>query len=159
LEYLRIFFNKDIDILKKQIKMNIFGSILLLVIFLITLISTFTFLQNINLNLIPLFSLFIVSISIILLIVNIIRYNVLKKVEKGEFIIDQDFLKLYILKKYFEKKEILKKNELFKKPEYVKLNSIGLDNKNNLFFDFIEETDISNYMRNDYEGMKKHIGK
>ncbi len=139
--------------------MNIFGSILLLVIFLITLISTFTFLQNINLNLIPLFSLFIVSISIILLIVNIIRYNVLKKVEKGEFIIDQDFLKLYILKKYFEKKEILKKNELFKKPEYVKLNSIGLDNKNNLFFDFIEETDISNYMRNDYEGMKKHIGK
>jgi hypothetical protein len=139
--------------------MNIFGSILLLVIFLITLISTFTFLQNINLNLIPLFSLFIVSISIILLIVNIIRFNVLKKVEKGEFIIDQEFLKLYILKKYFEKKEILRKNELFKKPDYVKLDSLGslgFDNKkNNLYFDFIEETDISNYMRNDYKGMKK----
>ena len=140
--------------------MNLFGSAILLTIFLITLISTFTFLQNINLNFIPLFSLFIVSISIVFLIVNTIRFNVLKKVENGEFVIDDNFLRLYILKKYFEKKEILRKNELFKKPDYVKLDSIGYDKrKNSSYSDFIVETDISNFMRNDYEGMRKLSGK
>jgi hypothetical protein len=134
--------------------MNIFGSILLLVIFLITLVSTFTFLQNKNLNLIPLFSLFIVSISIIVLFVNAIRFKVLRKIEEGEYILDDDFFKLYILKKYFEQENMFKmKNQKEKKSHELKEDKISDEdapnNENNLkntFSDFIEEVDISKYL-------------
>lgn len=151
--------------------MNIIGSALLLVIFLITLISTFTFLQNKNLNLIPLFSLFIVSISIIILVVNVIRYKVIKKIKAGEYQIDESFLKLYILKKYFEQHNIFEriKNEQIKASslvncaatdkerdkEYQTKSETNKENNNNSnnsntsngkYSDFIIETDISSYI-------------
>jgi len=134
--------------------MNIFGSVFLLLIFLITLISTFTFLQNKNLNLIPLFSLFIVSISIIVLFVNFVRFKVLKKIEEGEYTLDYDFLKLYILKKYFEQENIFKiiNNEKENKLKDEKFSDEDFDNNENnskiIYADFIEEVDISNYLTN-----------
>lgn len=158
LDYLRIFYFNDLISLRKQIKMNILGSILLLVIFLSTLISTFTFLQNKNLNLIPLFSLFIVSISIIILFVNTIRFKVLKKIEQGEYKLDEQFLKLYILKKYYEHENIfsLIRHEKENKNEIIhKKSSLQEENNNdnlneniskNKFSDFIEEVDISKYL-------------
>ena len=135
--------------------MNIFGSVLLLAIFLITLISTFTFLQNKNLNLIPLFSLFIVSISIIVLFVNTIRFKVLKKIEEGEYNLDYDFLKLYILKKFFEQENIFKiisqeEENLIKGMKEEKVLNEDMDinenNPNNKYSEFIEEVDISKYL-------------
>jgi len=137
--------------------MNIYGSILILIIFLITLISTFTFLQNKNLNLIPLFSLFILSISIIALFVNAIRYKVLKKIEKGDYILDYEFLRLYILKKYFEQENVFdfinqqNKNKRSTK-ELEKIECLEDEknfNQNNIYNkynDFIEEVDISKYL-------------
>jgi len=143
--------------------MNIIGSILLLAFFLITLITTFTFLQNKNLNLIPLLSLFIVSISIIVLFVNAIRFKVLKKIEEGEYYLDDDFLKLYILKKYFEIENIFKviSHEKENKIEEIKENKIeeikenkvsnedvenNENNAKNKYENFIEEVDISKYL-------------
>lgn len=135
--------------------MNIYGSVLLLVIFLITLISTFTFLQNKNLNLIPLFSLFIVSFSIIVLLVNVIRFKVLKKIGEGEYTLDDDFLKLYILKKYFEQENIFKiiDHEKEIKVKEVKEDKISYEdydnNENNTkikYADFIEEVDTSKFL-------------
>ena len=126
--------------------MNIIGSFILLITFLITLISTFSFLQNKNLNLIPLVSLFIVSLSVIILVVNSIRYKVLNKLKVGEFIVDEDFLKLYILKKYFEKENILKKDEKSKMGDN---EDKTVKKEISQYSDFIEDSDISKYTTKD----------
>jgi hypothetical protein len=110
IKYLKIIYNKDFEHLKSQVKFNIFGSVVLLLVFLITLIATFTFLNNKSLSLIPLTSLFIVSVSIVLLIINLIRYSVIKKIIKGEYVIDYNFLKLLIIKLIYEDYDYYIKN-------------------------------------------------
>jgi hypothetical protein len=69
---------------------------------MITLLATFTLLENKALSLIPLFSLFVVSISIMFFILNVIRYRVIDGVINGEYIIDKRFLLLLIKKKNYE---------------------------------------------------------
>ncbi len=98
LDYLKILFSQDYIKLKSQVKFNIIGCILLLIVFLVTLVATFTFLEFKSLSLIPLFSLFVISLSIVLLIINFIRFTVINKLIKGEYKIDHKFLKLLLIK-------------------------------------------------------------
>jgi hypothetical protein len=85
-------------------------------VFLITLIATFSLLENKALSLIPLFSLFVVSISIMFLILNIFRYIIISRVISGEYEIDHNFLKLLIKKKHYEE-------------NIFKINSVTTDEK------------------------------
>lgn len=101
----------DFKELKSQVSFNIIGSILLIVIFLITLISTFTFLESKILSLVPLFSLFIISISIVILVVNIMRYRVAERMIDGMLKLDIKFLKLLILKVMSEEDEVKSKKK------------------------------------------------
>jgi len=87
--------------------------------------------------------------------VNAIRFKVLRKIEEGEYILDDDFLKLYILKKYFEQENIFKMKSHHKenKSHVLKEDKISNEdapnNENNLkntFSDFIQEVDVSKYL-------------
>jgi hypothetical protein len=124
IEYLRILYNSQYKFLRDQIRSNIITSVIVFIIFFITLIATFTLLENKALSLIPLFSLFVLSVTLMFMILNIIRYNVITKVIEGEMKIDHHFLKLLILKKkheddsFIELKKITHNNSINMSPRY-----------------------------------------
>jgi hypothetical protein len=100
--YLHILAEGQYTYLHSQIRINITTSFIITIVFLFTLIATFSLLENKALSLIPLFSLFVVSISIMFLILNIFRYLVISKVISREYEIDKSFLNLLIKKKHYE---------------------------------------------------------
>jgi len=103
----------DFFILRSQVKFNIAGCVIVLIVFLTTLITTFTFLQNKALSLIPLLSLFIISFNTIALVFNIMRFKVVNNMIDGKLKLDLKFLKLLILKTlHDDQEEILNENKL-----------------------------------------------
>jgi small-conductance mechanosensitive channel len=105
LDYLKLLYSKKYESLQEQMQYNIIGTVIFFIVSLITLITTFNFLQIKSLSLIPLASLILISVSLIALFVNYIRYTVINKVIKGEYRIDEKFLKLVILKTKMEEQE------------------------------------------------------
>ena len=91
--------------LSSQVKLNIIVSLIIFISSIVTLISTFTFLQTRSLSFIPLVSIFASSVSVFLLIINVIRFNVIGKVIEGEYKIDPIFLKLLFCKLIIDEEE------------------------------------------------------
>jgi len=96
IEYLNLFLKGDYEQIKKGLVKLIIFMFILFASFLVILIFTFKFLDRKSLSLIPIISLFIVTISITLLFINIARYKVINKVIEKEYIIDEKYIMLYI---------------------------------------------------------------
>jgi hypothetical protein len=126
LKYLKVIYEMDFFMLQSQVKLNILGSLFVLIVFSVTLVVTFSFLGNKALSLIPLCSLFIISISIVILIINVMRNKVIKKIISGEYKIDIKFLKLLILKVIYDKEEHILKN---KREKLFSLNNTCIEEK------------------------------
>jgi hypothetical protein len=121
--YLEMLYNFEFEGLRKQVSLNIIASVVLLLIFFVTLVSTFTFLEVKSLSLIPLLSIFVVAFAIICLAVNVIRYRVINKVINGDYKIDKKFLKLFILKTIADTHEGRKKKKQLMDKEKILFTS------------------------------------
>ena len=87
----------EFDELKKKLfQLNIICCLLSL-FFLCILLITFGYLQIKSLSFIPILSLLILAVSLVLMTLNLLRYNIIKKVISGEFKIDREFLRLLII--------------------------------------------------------------
>lgn len=97
-EYLKQFIDGDLkSVFKvKIVYMTIWFGVFS--VFMFVLIMTFKYLQVVSLNLFPLFSLLIVTISILFFILNVIQVVVLRKYMKGEEKYSKDFMKLFLYK-------------------------------------------------------------
>ena len=82
-----------------------------LAVFSFVLGMTFKYLEITSLNLFPLFSLIIVTISISAIVINLIQLRVIYKCMKGDYEIDLDFMKLILYKMQNEVVDASNKNE------------------------------------------------
>lgn len=96
LEYLNLILKGDYSEIKKTLIKLVICFFVVFVIFFVVLIFTFKYLEIKSLSLIPIFSLFIVTISLLMLLINIARYIVISKVINKEYIIDEKYIMLYI---------------------------------------------------------------
>lgn len=77
---LKLLYKKDYDQIKSNLIINIICSLSLFLIFIVVLIITFQYLEVKSLSLIPIFSLFFMTISFMILIINSIRLFVIDRV-------------------------------------------------------------------------------
>jgi hypothetical protein len=96
LEYLNLILKGDYCQIKKTLIKLILCFFGVFVFFFVLLIFTFKYLETKSLSLIPIFSLFIVTISLLMLLINIARYIEISKVINKEYIIDEKYIMLYI---------------------------------------------------------------
>jgi len=95
--YFNMLFRGEYTEMKTKIFTQIIILFLISSIFLFLVFITFSYLQIRSLSFIPILCLLILSISIFLLVLNILRLNIINRVITGEDKIDKDFLRLLMI--------------------------------------------------------------
>jgi hypothetical protein len=96
ISYLNSLYLKEYSVVKNKLITIIVTWILVFIFFFTILIVTFRYLEVKALSLIPLLSLFMITIAAFILIINGIRFIVINKVIRGEYYLDMKLLRLFI---------------------------------------------------------------
>ncbi len=83
--------------LSKEILFSMVTCLLVSILLSTLLFFTFGYLQIKSLSFIPILSLLVLAAFFVLLILNFLRYKVIKKVNTGLITIDREFLRLHII--------------------------------------------------------------
>jgi hypothetical protein len=115
INYLKELNNQEFDAIRRTVLNWIIGLIITICFFFIILMVTFRYLEVKSLSIIPLFSLIIITCSILVVVINFSRLHIINKVISGEFKLDFRFIKLCIIKtkKTLENEEKIDTSGLF----------------------------------------------
>lgn len=80
--------------IKRHIQFTILSAVIFLALAIGTLLGTFHLLSNLKYSLIPIISLFIISISIVIIIIASFKYNKISQAIDGKIEIDNKMLRL-----------------------------------------------------------------
>lgn len=106
--------NYDYTAMKSQIIIGMFITFFSAVFFIGCIFMTFGFMKYQGLDIVPIICLFFVSGMIILFILNAVRLYIICKVLNGDFVIDEKFLTLLILRHCYHYEELNEKNEVLR---------------------------------------------
>ena len=100
LDYIPYLITCDFGELRNKMKFNIIVSCLLVIFFCLGMYMTFDFLEIQSLNFIPIIFIFLIAISIILVMVNTIRFSVVNSINEED--IDKEYMKILTLKFFYD---------------------------------------------------------